>query len=69
MTFRIDFSNESLKFINSNDIDEDDVIEDVLKVIEKFKGKKVNIDLKKMHGEWKGFFRLRLGEKKNSIPN
>ena len=64
MTFRIDFSNKYVKFINSNDINEDEVIEDVLKVIEKFKGRKVNIDLKKMHGKWKGFFRLRLGKKR-----
>ena len=64
MTFRIDFSKESLKFINNNDIEENDIIEDVFKVVEKLKGKNVNIDLKKMRGEWKGFYRLRLGKKR-----
>ena len=69
MTFRIDFSKESLKFIHNNDIKENDIIEDVFnedvfKVVEKLKGKNVNIDLKKMRGEWKGFYRLRLGKKR-----
>jgi mRNA interferase RelE/StbE len=64
MTWQIDFSKESLKFIQKNNINEIDVINDLNKVIKKFKGENVNVDICKMKGDWKGFYRLREGKKR-----
>lgn len=64
MTWQIDFSDESLKFIEKEHFNESEIIDDLFKVVRKFKGEKVNIDLKKLKGEWLGFYRLRIGKKR-----
>jgi len=58
----IDFSKSSLKFISKNNVSEGDIISIVIKGIKKLKGKAINIDIKKMKGSWKGFYRVRMGK-------
>ena len=62
MNWQIDFSKESLKFMKNNNIDETNIISCVIKTIRRLKGESVNIDIKKMKGEWKDFYRIRLGK-------
>jgi len=61
MTWHIDFSKDALKFLRSNNLKEDFVIVQIKRVIQKFKGENVNVDIKKLSGEWKGFYRIRSG--------
>jgi len=62
MNWKIDFSKESLKFMEVNNIDEDHIVSCIIKSIKRLKGESVNIDIKKMKGEWKDFYRIRLGK-------
>jgi mRNA interferase RelE/StbE len=64
MTWQIDFSREALKFIEKNNIVEDDIIQSLNKFVRRLKGEAINVDLKKMKGKWKGFYRLRDGKKR-----
>jgi len=61
MNWRIDFSPTSLKFLKQNNLEEVFVIEKIKLVLQKFKGENINIDIKKLTGEWEGFYRIRFG--------
>lgn len=61
MNWRIDFSADSLKFFNKNNIKEDFIIEKIRLVLRKFKGENINIDVKKLKGDWEGLYRIRSG--------
>lgn len=61
MNWRIDFSENSLKFLKRNNLKEDFIIEKMKLVLKKFRGEDVNINVKKLRGEWEGFYRIRSG--------
>ena len=61
MSWDIDFSAASLKFLKQNNIKENFVIDKIKLVIRKFKGENININIKKLSGEWEGFYRIRFG--------
>lgn len=61
MSWRIDFSAASLKFLKQNNIKENFVIDKIKLVLRKFKGENININIKKLSGEWEGFYRIRFG--------
>ena len=61
MNWRIDFSSNSLKFLIHNNLKEDFVIDKIKIVLRKFNGEDINIDIKKLRGEWEGFYRIRSG--------
>jgi len=61
MNWRIDFSPTSLKFLKQNNLEEVFVIEKIKLALQKFKGENINIDIKKLTGEWEGFYRIRFG--------
>ena len=61
MNWYIDFSENSLKFLKKNNLKEDLIIEKIKLVLLKLKGEKVNVDIKKLKGRWKGFYRVRSG--------
>ncbi|NCO25228.1 hypothetical protein GW901_01710 [Candidatus Parcubacteria bacterium] len=61
MNWYIDFSENSLKFLKKNNLKEDLIIEKIKLVLRKFKGENVNINVKKLSGEWEGFYRIRSG--------
>lgn len=60
MTWRIDYSKDAYKFIQKSKI-EDDVSSELKKFLLRLKGIDVNINLKKLVGEWEGYYRLRKG--------
>lgn len=62
MKWRIDFSTDSLKFLRKNNLQEDFSIEKIKLALRKFKGEDVNINIKKLRGEWEGFYRIRSGK-------
>lgn len=61
MNWRIDFSKDALKFLGQNNFREDFVIDKIKFALRKFNGEDVNINIKKLKGEWEGFYRIRSG--------
>jgi len=61
VNWRIDFSPSSLKFLKKNNLEENFVIDKIQFTLRKFKGENVNINVKKLSGEWEGFHRIRSG--------
>lgn len=61
MNWRIDFSANSLRFLRQNHLDESMVIENLRLTFRKFQGEDININIKKLGGTWKGFYRIRSG--------
>ncbi len=61
MKWRIDYSRDTEKFIQKQDI-HNEVREELEKFLKKIHGGNVNIDLKKLGGNWEGYYRLRKGK-------
>ena len=62
MNWRVDFSKDALKFLDQNNLKEDFIIDKIKFALRKFKGEDINIDIKKLKGEWEGFYRIRFGK-------
>ena len=62
MEWKVYFSRRAEKFFLSGAVSRADVLGLVHKTILKFKGKAINVDIGKLHGKWKGFYRIRDGE-------
>jgi len=62
MSWRINFSVDSVKFMQQNNVEEGFIFDKISMVVRKFKGERVNIDVKKLSGEWEGFYRIRVGK-------
>lgn len=62
MTWNVDFSKSADKFLEVNQLSEDDVLELLNLAVRKIKGHDVNLDIRKLKGEWDGFFRIRKGK-------
>ena len=62
MKWRIDFSKDSLKFLKKNNLQDNFIIEKIKIALRKFQGEDVNIDIKRLRGEWEGFYRIRIGK-------
>jgi mRNA-degrading endonuclease RelE of RelBE toxin-antitoxin system len=62
MTWSVDYSSRSLKFLKQNHLSEDFVEDAVELALQKFDGEDVNIDVKRLKGEWEGFHRIRSGK-------
>jgi len=62
MNWQIDFSEDSLKFLERNNLKEDFIIEKIKLALRKFKGENININIKKLRGKWEGFYRIRVGK-------
>jgi mRNA interferase RelE/StbE len=60
MKWRIDYSRDAEKFIEKQNI-RGEVREELGKFLMKMKGENVNLDLKKLSGEWEGYYRLKKG--------
>ena len=59
MNWRVDFSSDSLKFLRRNNLKEDFIINKIKLALRKFQGENVNVNIKKLSGEWNGFYRIR----------
>ncbi|MFQ5823416.1 MAG: type II toxin-antitoxin system RelE/ParE family toxin, partial [bacterium] len=62
MKWHIEISKASQKFIKKNGIRDDEIISHLRRAIYKLQGKEGKVDLKKMKGDWKDFFRIRTGK-------
>ncbi|MDY6862058.1 MAG: hypothetical protein SV062_03610 [Thermodesulfobacteriota bacterium] len=61
MKWRIDYSRDAKKFVEKQNI-LIEVRKELKKFLMKMKGENVNIDLKKLSAEWKGYYRLKKGK-------
>ncbi len=62
MKWLIDLSKSSSKFINKNNITKKEIVSILIMAIKKLQGQNINIDIKKMSGNWEGFYRVRKGK-------
>ena len=62
MNWCVDFSKDALKFLDQNNLKEDFIVDKIKFALRKFKGEDINIDIKKLKGEWEGFYRIRFGK-------
>ncbi len=61
MKWRIDYSRNADKFAQKHNV-RTEVRDEIKKFFIKMKGNDANIDLRKLSGEWKGYYRLRKGK-------
>jgi len=61
MKWKVEYSKEAKKFIDEQNIWRE-VRSGISKFLQRMKGKDVNIDLKKLVGNWKGYYRIRIGK-------
>ena len=62
MEWQFDFHKSALKFIEINKISQSEIINIIAKVIKKFEGEDININIVKLKGIWFGFYRIRVGK-------
>lgn len=62
MKWAVDFSHDAEKFLAKNRLDQEEVFILIRSALNKFRGENINIDLKKLKGEWAGFYRIRKGD-------
>lgn len=62
MSWKIDISRNSEKFLAKNEFTTDEIKDLIGKTIRYFRGEDINLDLKKLKGEWRGFYRIRTGK-------
>ena len=61
MKWRVDYSRGSEIFLEKQNIREE-VREELRRFLIRLKGENVNVDVKKLTGDWTGYYRLRKGE-------
>ncbi len=62
MDWKVGFSKQSDQFLETNEkLSREKVFGLIVRVIQKFRGEKVNVDVKKLTGLWEGFYRVRKG--------
>ena len=61
MKWRVDYSRGSEKFLENQNIREE-VREELRRFLIRLKGENVNVDVKKLTGDWTGYYRLRKGK-------
>jgi len=60
MSYRVFIPKKIDKFINS--LSNSEIVRDKLKLLKNFKSEqKLNLDIKSMKGNWRGYYRIRLG--------
>ncbi len=63
MNWKISFSRDADDFLRKNHaLSEAVVIELIRRTIKMFAGERINVDVKKLKGEWLGFYRIRKGK-------
>lgn len=55
MIWKISFTRNADKFLKTNQVPEEEIIELVKTAVKKFQGENININIKKLKGEWSGF--------------
>jgi len=62
MNWQISLSKDAEKFLAKNKLPKENIFEIIHKSIKKLQGEDVNVDIKKLKGEWQGFYRGRVGK-------
>lgn len=62
MKWDIEFSKSADSFLATHSNIEEILVGEIAKLIKKIHGQKVNINIKKLMGEWKGYYRIRKGK-------
>ncbi|MCF7845525.1 MAG: hypothetical protein K9M12_02055 [Candidatus Pacebacteria bacterium] len=62
MKWELKISNSAEKFIRKHKLDIKEIILIAKKVTDYFQGESLNVDIKKLKGNWKGFYRVRKGK-------
>ena len=60
--WQIELSRQADKFAKKENIEDDEILNLVKRVINYSKGLDENIDVKKMKGKWKGYYRIKIGK-------
>jgi mRNA interferase RelE/StbE len=61
MSWNINYLKDAHIFITQNNI-EKQVKDEIIKLIKFLNGEKINIDIKKLKGNWAGYYRIRKGK-------
>ena len=62
MDWEIALSRQAEKFLARNHLPDEFVTVPVLKAIRKFFGESVSVDVKRLSGQWEGYYRVRSGK-------
>ncbi len=62
MKWYIGLAKRADAFINKNGISKEQIFSIIGDAIRNFQGEVVSVDIKKMKGEWEGFYRIRKGK-------
>ncbi len=62
MRWHVDLAKHASRFIEANHIPKESILDIIVDAIKNFQGEVVSIDIKKMKGEWEGFYRIRKGK-------
>lgn len=60
--WKIDLSEQADKFIEKENIKQDEILSLIRRFINYSKGSDENVDVKKMKGKWKGYHRIKIGK-------
>ncbi len=61
MKWTLQYSNEALKFAEREKLF-DEIRQEIKKLVQRIKGENINIDIRKLKGEWLGYYRIRKGK-------
>lgn len=61
MKWTIQYSDEALKFAEREKLF-DEIRQEIKKLVQRIKGENINIDIRKLKGEWLGYYRIRKGK-------
>ena len=62
MKWHIELAKHAMAFIDANRIPREYIFDIIKDAILNFQGEVVSIDIRKMRGEWEGFYRIRKGK-------
>ncbi len=62
MKWRLEISKDADKFLTKNKITIKEVKDLTSRAIRYLQGENINVNIKKLKGEWKGFYRIRSGK-------
>ena len=60
--WKINLSKQTDRFVRNNKIKDNEILSFINKFINYSKGSDENIDVKRMKGKWKGYYRIRIGK-------
>lgn len=62
MSWYLEFSKDSDKFLKTQKLNKIQIVNEIKKFIKKVNGEVININVKKLTGAWKGYYRIRKGK-------